>query len=268
MLNTFYDDPEVYDILHEPGTASDVRAVERIRRRYAPEAGGRWLEPACGTGRYVLHAAARGVDAVGFDLSPAMIAFARRRARVTRARARFFVADMEHFDQGRRLGRFGVVFNLINTIRHLGSDAAMVRHLDAVGRVLEPGGVYAVGLSLCAYGLEGPTEDVWRGSRAGVRVTQVVQYLPPAGGRGEAARTERVISHLTIRHGREESHRDSTYALRGYNLAQWRKLTADAGWRIAGVTDGAGAEARPAEPGYFIFVLRPEKAFSGSQRRG
>lgn len=255
----FYSLTEWYDILHAPGTARDVAVVRRIARR-AKALGrdpGVWLEPACGTGRHLRVLAAKGDRALGFDLKPEMVAYAKRSFRDMRApRPRAFVADMRDFDDGRRLPRIDVAFNLINTIRHLSSDAAMLAHFAAIARVLAPAGVYVVGVSLAAYGLEGPTEDVWTARRAGVRVSQVVQYEPPTGSRGEAARSERVISHLIVsRRGMPDEHVDSVYSLRSYNLAQWRELVRRSALREVAVADSSGAPATPSEPGYYLFVL-------------
>lgn len=255
----FYSQPEVYDILHAPGTAGDVRAAVRTARRFVPVplASQTWLEPACGTARHLRALARLGVRTIGFDLEPAMVAYAKRAIRADAAenRPRVFAADMRAFDRERRLPRVNVAFNLINTIRHLGSDAAMLDHFRAIARVLAPGGVYLVGVSLAAYGLESPTEDVWIGRRGRTRVTQVVQYEPPSGSRGEAARAERVISHKTITRGTREEHIDSTYALRSYNLSQWRALVAKSPLREIGVADSDGRPAVAREPGYYVFVL-------------
>jgi SAM-dependent methyltransferase len=256
----FYSIPDLYDVLHAPGTAEEVDVLRAIQRRAVGRVRTpRWLEPASGTGRYLLEAARQGVACVGFDMSAPMVKYARARAarRSAARRPRFYLADMRDFDEGRRLGAFDFAFNPINTIRHLGSDAAMRQHLRAMARVMHPHGVYAVGISLCAYGAESPTEDVWHGERGALRVVQVVQYMPPAGGRGEASRTERVFSHLTVTRRGEERHVDSSYALRGYDLSQWTALTARAGWTIDGATDSHGEPATPREPGYFIFLLRP-----------
>ncbi len=255
----FYADPLVYDVLHAPGTRDDVAALLRIARRFVPGREPlRLLEPACGSGRFVIDLAARGHECTGFDLSSDMIRYANARARERGLGrlARFFVADMRTFVAGRRMRPFDVAFILINSIRHLPSDAAMVDHLRQVRSALRPGGVYLVGLSLCAYGLESETEDVWRGSRGGVSVSQVVQYLPPPGDRGRA-RNERVVSHMTVtRRGCPPMHLDSTYVLRGYDLAQWRAVTARAGMRIIGCVASDGRrECEPAEPGYFVFAL-------------
>jgi SAM-dependent methyltransferase len=255
----FYADPLIYDVLHAPGTAGEVRALLRIVKRFMPVAQPlRFLEPACGTGRYLLALARKGHHCTGFDLSPEMIAYAKAAAleRDLASRVRLFSADMRTFDQGRRLGTFNVAFNLINTIRHLSSDAAIIEHLEAVRRRLLPGGVYLVGLSLCAYGREAPTEDTWTGKIKGMTVTQVVQYLPSPGSSGKA-RDERVISHMSVTASGATRHIDSTYVLRGYDLAQWRKVTRAAGFEIAAcvASDGSG-EVEPVEPGYFVFVLK------------
>jgi len=263
----FYSIPRLYDLLHAPGTAGEVRVLRRLARRYGSRAPGKpvWLEPACGTARYLRHAAKFGVRGIGFDIEPRMVRFAQRAARGAGVRSvRVFRAGMEDFSTGRRLPRAHFAFNLINTIRHLETDAAMLLHFAEVARVLHPDGAYAVGLSLCAYGLEDPTEDTWTARGDGVKVTQVVQYLPPAGGRGNAARAERVISHLTVRSpGAPDEHITSAYTLRGYSLVQWQRLIGRSAFRLHEVVDSQGGVSKAREPGYFVFVLKP-CAVSGS----
>lgn len=264
----YYDDPWLYDVLHAPGTAEDVAVIERLARRHVRTARRstklNFLEPACGSGRYVIALARRGNRAAGFDLSAGMIAYACERAarlKLSR-RATFFEARMERF---RAPFPADVAINPINSIRHLGSDRAMRTHLDAVRRALRPGGVgiYIVGISLCAYGLEQETEDVWKARRAGLRVSQVVQYLPPPAAGAHSRRTgdrrEQVISHITVRRGESESHVDSTYWLRSYNRAQWERLIDSAGWSVLEVANQEGRRARVREPGYFNYVLAPGK---------
>jgi SAM-dependent methyltransferase len=267
-----YADPLVYDVLHDPGTRDEVEVILGLEtkllkgKRGAGE--GLLLEPACGSGRLVRALAARGRVCAGFDLSTPMVEWARveARKRGVARRAKFFVADMRDFDCGTAAAAAGVgpgsvrlAFNLINTIRHVPDDRGMLGHFAAVSRVLMPGGVYLVGVSLNAYGLEQPTEDVWSGKRRGLRVDQVVQYLPPTGRRGEGARAERVISHLTVRRkgrgGEVVEHRDETYVLRGYDLTQWRALVGKSALREVGVFDGAGLKKMPTGAGYVIFAL-------------
>jgi SAM-dependent methyltransferase len=263
---SFYRDAAIYDILHGHGTAGDVDLVERVADRYAPGAPGLWLEPACGSGRCLRLAAARGRSVIGFDLEPGMIAYARRRAeRLGLAdRSTYFVGDMRDFALGRvpallRAGSVGVAFNLINTIRHLPDDASMLAHLQQVARVLHRRGVYLVGLSLTAYGLEFPSEDVWSGARGRCRVTQVVNYEPATARQ----RVERVHSVLTVDRPSGSEHRVSGFGLRAYSPAQWLGLLARSALEVAAEIDETGASFESAPPGYSLWVLRRRATRSG-----
>lgn len=276
-----YDDPVVYDILHAPGTAWEVDGLVAMWRRWCVGTGDWrrgtpiWLEPACGTGRYLRLAARRGIRVLGVDRAPAMIEYARRRVRqrgVAR-RADLRVGDMTALPDAWR-GRVDFAFNLINTIRHLPTDAAVLAHLRSVARVLRPGAVYAVGITLTAYGMEFPSEDVWEGRRGLCRVRQVVQYIPPIGSRDERARAERVISHVMVTRGvgraARTEHRDSRYTLRTYGRRQWESLIARSPLRVRATVDERGRLLHLTPGGYAIWLLarRGDAAFTRSSPSG
>jgi len=267
----FYVMPEEYDILHAAGSAEEVRALLRIERAHVATPRGRprtWLEPACGTGRLLRLAAARGRNVIGFDREGPMVRYALRRVREAasrraslrpreaRVRGTVFCADMTDFGARVRARSVDLAFNLINTVRHLPSDSAMLAHFAQVARALRPGGAYAVGLSLSSYGNESPTEDIWMGRRGLVSVRQVVQYLPAPGGRGKRARDEVCINHMTVTRGRRETDHDFVYTLRAYDLRQWSALIARSRLRIDAVLDDQGGPIVPTEPGYAVFILR------------
>ncbi|MCB9845518.1 MAG: class I SAM-dependent methyltransferase [Phycisphaeraceae bacterium] len=258
-----YSDAMIYDVLHTPGTAAEVDGLERMAARYARTRGRHrqaWLEPACGSGRFLRVAAGRGTPIVGVDLDPGMVAYANRRLGDAGAagRARAVVGDIT--DMGGLIPdhRFDFAFNLINTIRHLRTDAAMVRHLREIRRVLRPGGVYAVGISLSDPAeVEEPSEDVWTAARGRVRVRQLVSYLPQTE---PGSRVERIISHLEISRPGGVEHRDSSYELRTYTLAQWEAVVRKAGLARVACVDERGDEIELFVPGYAIHLLRtPER---------
>lgn len=255
MPASLYDDPLVYDVLHAPGTASDVAGLFRIERLYADRNTPKvWLEPASGTGRYLLAAARRGRHTIGIDLSRRMCAFARRRAHDAGLadRCRFVAADMRKFQRHVRAKSVGLAFNLINSIRHLPSDAAMLDHLNQVARALAPGGIYVVGLSATAYGLESPSEDVWTGRRGSLSVTQVVQFEPPSPG----SRWEQVYSVLSISTGTSLRTAQSAYRLRTYSLDQWHALLARSPLHATHTVDERGNPLKPSQSGYALHILR------------
>ncbi len=268
LRGDWYDHPAWYDILHSAGTAAEVDALERIERRFCRRSGlGRdarcWLEPACGTGRYLRVAAGRGVRVMGIDRSPVMIDYARARRPRRYRLAKFLVGDIARFRLKRRVT---FAFCPINTLRHLMTDRAMLAHLACVSRSLAPGGVYAVGIETCRYGREFPSEDVWAGARGGCAVRQAVQYLPPGGpgGRPTRSRLERVVSHLMVQTPRRRVHLDSVYDLRTYSRAQWLNLVARSPMRIVGMCDAEGADAMLGPGGgpvggYALYVLAPQR---------
>lgn len=256
-MTGLYADPHLYDILHQPGTDREARVLLRLFRRFASGAPEVALEPACGSGRYVCALARLGLRARGFDLSPAMVRYARARSDAG-GLASFFVASFESFAARVRAGSIGLAFCPINSVRHVRSDREMVRHLRAVRDVMHPCGVYVVGLSLSAYGLEAPSEDVWTATRregaSRVRVRQVVSYTPAPGGRGRG-RQELVHSVLEITRGRRVEVRGSSYTLHAFSRAQWEGVVRRAGLRLIASVDEAGRDHDPGLLGYAQFVL-------------
>jgi hypothetical protein len=152
-------------------------------------------------------------------------------------------------------GRATLALCTINTIRHLGSDGALLEHLACVRRSVVRGGVYVVGISMAMPGMEGPTEDVWEGRRGKTRVTQVISYLPPEVRRGRGARVERVISHVRAEGAGRDRVVDSSYWLRTYTRAQWRRVIARSGWEVLEVTDEEGRAIAEPDLGYGLWVL-------------
>ena len=180
-----------------------------------------------------------------------MIDYARRR--MPGRRTHLFVADMTQFADRMPAHSVDFAFNPINTIRHLETDAQMLQHFAEMARVLKPGGVYAVGLSLTSYAIEQPDEDLWEGTRGGCRVRQLVQYIPPAAG----GRWERVISHLVVERGGRVAHSDSSYRLRCYDERQWRRLIARSTLRRIGLADVRGDPIAARTLPYAFDVLAP-----------
>ena len=254
--NALYEDPAVYDILHAPGTADDVDVLEAVHRQYVKDADAFWLEPACGSGRYLRLAARRGRRVIGFDLEAPMIDYARRRAerQGLTDRMTFFVADMRTFATQVKPKSIGLAFNLINTIRHLESDADLLDHFEQVASVLQPGGVYVVGLSLTLYGHEMPSEDVWEGARGRCRVSQFIHYTPPIERDGD--RLEQIYSHLTISRPSGTTEIPSSYALRTYDEAQWRRVLEQSPLRVIQTLDQSGQPCIPEAPGYALWILK------------
>ena len=249
-----YADPAVYDILHSPHTAGEVDLFQDCAREWGAP-GGPWLEPACGSGRYLRVLAARGVTCTGFDLDPLMLAYARDRLRGRKqlAPVRLFRADMANFVGTIGSRRHAIAFNPVNTLRHLHRPREVAEHLRQVALALKPGGLYLVGISFSRYGEEEASEDVWTARRGSCSVRQIVQYLPA----DPRERMEKVFSHLQVDRPRGREHLDSSYRLRSYDLRQWKGVVRRSPLRRVGAIDDLGNRVTgDIETGYQIEVLR------------
>ena len=255
----FYADAGVYDLLHAKGTAAEIDALEKVRDYFGAKAPDVWLEPACGSGRLLRVAAKRSTDrrVIGFDREEGMVRYAEHRAKLAGLanRHKLFIAEMTDFAPRIKPGTVGFAFNPINTIRHLESDRDILAHFDQMARVLSPGGVYVVGVSLSMYGCEMPSEDVWIGRRGRVSVKQVVNFIPPDNGAGE--RMELVYSHMTVTTPKGEREISSSYRLRTYSLKQWKSVIGRSALQSVGFADMLGDKAKPEEPGYGLWALAP-----------
>ncbi|MBX3390658.1 MAG: class I SAM-dependent methyltransferase [Phycisphaeraceae bacterium] len=262
-----YDDPVIYDLLHEPGTHSEARTLARVWKRVSAAAPRVALEPACGTGRYLERLARAGWIVRGFDLDANMVKFAMARLRELGANKssaiRVWRDRFDTFGRRVRADSVGLAFCPINSIRHVASDAELVRHLRMIRRVLAPGGVYAVGISLSVYGAEAPTEDIWKSSRRGISVKQIVNYTPAAGRKTARERAERVDSVLEIRRGNKTEIRSASYSLLSFSREQWENAVARSGLVVIGIVNESAARFDPGAIGYAIWLLaRPEHPLS------
>ena len=108
----------------------------------AKRKGGAVLEIACGTGRVAIRLAQEGVKVVGFDLSPQMLAVARKKS-AGLENMRWVQGDMRSFELGQT---FGLVIIPGHAFQNLNSPQDQVACLECIGRHLRPGGVLVVHL--------------------------------------------------------------------------------------------------------------------------
>jgi SAM-dependent methyltransferase len=209
----WYAEAHAYDVLFgwDPG-------VERAFVLGASERWGRGppaavFEPFCGTGR--LLRTMPGV-AVGLDLNPAMVRYARRTCpRVVVADAARLPLAAEAFDLG---------YALIDSFRHLPTEEAARSALEGAARALRPGGVFVLGLDVSG-GLdpEESTEE-WSKRRDDTLVEGTIRCL---GDIDRDARRETMEVRLVIRQdGRKRREVVSRAPLRTYTAEQLRALVA------------------------------------------
>ena len=208
-LPKFYDDPALYDLIHADGTDDEVWLLDRIATLHG-NGGKTALEPACGTGRYIAGLLRRGWTVDGYDLSPKMVAYAKKRLAKWGPRAAVTRGDMVSF---RSKKNYDLAFNLLSTFRHLDSDADAVAHLRGTYELLNPGGLFVLGLDLAVYGQDLPDEEVWTARRSGKSIRHVMMTLP-------ASRRQRREKIMNFVHEGGGKLLESSYDLRSYDAQQ------------------------------------------------
>ncbi len=107
----------------------------------ARQAGGPVLEMGCGTGRILIPTARAGVDIVGLDLSPYMLAVCRRRLasepEAVRSRVCLVQADMREFEISRT---FSLITTPFRSFQHLLTVEDQLACLGCIHRHLADGG--------------------------------------------------------------------------------------------------------------------------------
>jgi SAM-dependent methyltransferase len=140
--NSGYDDyassAELYDHVTPYRDRPDVGFfVEAAQRAGSPV-----LEVGCGTGRVLIPTARAGIDIVGLDGSPHMLAVCRRRlegeAGVVRGRVRLVEADMRSFELGQQFTLATIPFR---PFQHLLTVQDQLSCLTSIGRDLIDGGL-------------------------------------------------------------------------------------------------------------------------------
>ncbi len=153
-----YDKPLLYDIAF---SYRDYPAeVDALCAWFARVSGtGRqprsFLELAAGPADHAIELARRGASATALDLAPAMCDYARQKSELLGAPVDSACADMIDFELP---ARFELAALMINSVAHLYDLDALVQHLQAVARHLEPHGVYALEV-------QHPADFVGRGPR-------------------------------------------------------------------------------------------------------
>lgn len=103
----------------------------------AQHASGPVLELACGTGRVTIPVAQIGVETVGLDQSPSMLAHARAKAADAGVKIEWIEADCRTFDLGRK---FALILMPFNSMQHLHDQASLAALFEKVRKHLAPGG--------------------------------------------------------------------------------------------------------------------------------
>jgi len=191
-----YTLPGYYDVAFSWDLKDEIAFFGELFRRHVPFPVENILEPACGTGRFLVALPGHGYRVTGYDASDAMLEYARRR--VDEAGVAGSVTMLQEDMQTARFPReFDAALNSINSLGYLLEEQDIVSHLRRTGQALKTGGIYIVHLS-CAW--DGPPDmdhNTWEMERDGVRVktTWLIESEDPVTKRSHHVCTMEVDDH-------------------------------------------------------------------------
>ena len=127
---------DLYNLVYAHRSLEAARNEIQALARWAPlSSGDTVLDVCCGNGRHLAAILELGCDAVGFDLSPELIAVAKRRPALT---DRVFRGDVRNIPFNRRFQR---VVNLFTSFGYFQSDDENVHAFMEMASRVETGGI-------------------------------------------------------------------------------------------------------------------------------
>jgi SAM-dependent methyltransferase len=205
------------------------REIEVVRCLGGLGAGDRALDIACGFGRMTIGLAQAGVETTGIDLSPPLLAEARRRAETVEVRPRLLQGDMRDLGD---IGEFDCALLWFTSFGYF-SDAENRCVLEEARRCLRPGGKLLIEtrhwdrMDRCFE----PTTVRLAG---GDRLTEHHRYDPLTG-----------VQHTSATLVVGETRRERSSRLRRYGVPELRALCLEAGFAVVDAFDEHGEPLTP-----------------------
>jgi SAM-dependent methyltransferase len=233
--HVFYQLPLYYDIVFGSDVLAEVDFYEHCFEQFAAGKIKRILEPACGSGHYMVLLGKAGYQVTGYDLSASMVAYTQERIKKVRMskQVRVLQGDMRNikFDD-----KFDAAINQINSLAYLKTEAEIIDHFKTTADALVEGGLYIVELTIKCEDFENErkTDETWTVKRDGVTATATWKPM-----RYDLERKLRIVDfamHVDD-HGTCSDFAE-THDLRLWTHEDIKRLTSAGGFDIIATFDG------------------------------
>jgi len=162
-----YDYPKYYDLVYGSDWKAEFDFLLGCAERFLARPVESVFEPACGTGRLLYRLGKAGLQVAGNDLNPEAVAFCNRRLARYGLPETAVVGDMSNFQLGSPID---LGFNMINSFRHLNTEALAIGHLQCMARAIRDGGIYVLGIHLVPLAGDPCESETWSATRGHLTV--------------------------------------------------------------------------------------------------
>jgi SAM-dependent methyltransferase len=177
-----YSNPKYYDVAFGWDQTEEIRIFKMIFEQHVPFPVKRILEPACGTGRFLVSLPPLGYEVVGYDHSGDMIAFARKRISEEGLYQKA-IALIGEMQAARFAERLDAAVNPINSFAYLLSEGDIIAHLLNTSGSLKRNSVYIVQLTCMFDNLANSKISQWKLKKFGIEIEttwRIVDQLLPS----------------------------------------------------------------------------------------
>lgn len=141
----FYSFAEVYDVGFDfkdiQSECSFLREVFNSHVGRQPES---FIDLAAGPGLHAIEMARLGLDSAALDLSPEMVQYGIQKAKAKGTSIEYRQGNIANFTWDSKFDLAGI---FMDSLSYLTDNESVVSHLQAVARVLNPGGLYVLEMS-------------------------------------------------------------------------------------------------------------------------
>ncbi|HKO37830.1 MAG TPA: class I SAM-dependent methyltransferase [Solirubrobacterales bacterium] len=223
-------------------TESEIRRALTMLR---PQGGERILDLACGTGRHSLELVRQGFSVVGVEISPELVAIAKKDADEQGLEATFLEGDLRKLDFE---DEFDVVLNLNDgAVGYFETDEENHRTFEVISRALKQGGQNLIQVPNVLYARARLPQRSWIPSSG---MVELVEH--------RWNKKERYMegAMIPLRFGEVLENLDKRIEFRQrlYDVDELREIYASVGMTFERVFHGNGRPKEPNETQFEIFV--------------
>jgi SAM-dependent methyltransferase len=234
FTNSLYKLPKYYHIAFLRDLEPEIRFFEQCFKKYVPFQVKHVIEPACGTGVYLIEFPKYGYKITGYDLSEEMVDFTNNLVEQEQMSkdANAVVANMIDYIAPQKLDS---AFICLNSLGYIREDSDIISHFKNTSKSLKKDALYIIDMSFMCEELihEKKEDETWISEFEGTRVEatwQIYKYSIPE-------RIRHVKLTMKVQDGKKHLEFEEFHDLRLWIYEDFIKLANAGGFELVDIYD-------------------------------